>query len=116
MKRLLAMGLGVSVLAAVGVVVFAGAACTGMSHRGDMEGHQHGDMAMMAAGQPAATPVFVNTKCPIMGGAINPAKVPESLTREYKGQKVACAARARSLRSRRDAANARAAVPPDPRR
>ncbi|MHC4926191.1 MAG: hypothetical protein ACYTER_02480 [Planctomycetota bacterium] len=34
-------------------------------------------------------PKFVNTKCPIMGSPINPAKVPGNLIREYKGEKVA---------------------------
>ena len=37
----------------------------------------------------AGATVFANTNCPIMGTAINPAKVPASLIREYKGQKVA---------------------------
>lgn len=32
---------------------------------------------------------FVNTRCPIQGNATDPANVPESLTRLYKGQKVA---------------------------
>jgi len=32
---------------------------------------------------------FANTRCPIMGGAIDPANVTPELTREYKGQKVA---------------------------
>ena len=32
---------------------------------------------------------FINTHCPIMGSPIDPAKVPTSLTRDYKGQKVA---------------------------
>lgn len=36
----------------------------------------------------AASP-FVNSTCPIMGNPINSASVPQSLTREYKGQKVA---------------------------
>jgi len=38
---------------------------------------------------PAGKAGFINTKCPIMGGSINPAKVPERLIREYKGRKVA---------------------------
>ena len=58
-----------------------------MSCCGDMAGHQHGAAATPTVG--AAPAVFVNTKCPIMGGAIDPAKVPESLTRVYKDQKVA---------------------------
>jgi hypothetical protein len=32
---------------------------------------------------------FINTRCPIMGTPINPDKVPENLTRVFKGQKVA---------------------------
>jgi hypothetical protein len=32
---------------------------------------------------------FANIKCPIMGSAIDPAKVTPALTREFKGQKVA---------------------------
>ena len=36
-----------------------------------------------------AGPKFANTKCPIMGSPINPAKVTDSLVRTYKGQKVA---------------------------
>ena len=34
-------------------------------------------------------PQFVNARCPIMGTPIDPAKVPEELTRMHKGQKVA---------------------------
>ncbi len=32
---------------------------------------------------------YVNTQCPIMGSAIDPADVPADHVREYKGQKVA---------------------------
>ena len=32
---------------------------------------------------------FANTRCPIMGSPINPDKVPNSLVRDYKGQKIA---------------------------
>ncbi|MDY7011970.1 MAG: hypothetical protein SVV80_14665 [Planctomycetota bacterium] len=35
------------------------------------------------------TAEFVNVRCPIMGTPIDPAKVPDNLTREYKGKKVA---------------------------
>jgi hypothetical protein len=46
--------------------------------------------AKPAASQPAsATAKFVNTRCPIMGGAIDPAKVPDNMVRTHKGQKVA---------------------------
>lgn len=43
----------------------------------------------MAATAPATAPAYANTKCPIQGNVINPAKVTPELTREYKGQKVA---------------------------
>jgi hypothetical protein len=36
----------------------------------------------------AASAKVVNTICPIEGGAVDPNKVPDSLTREFKGQKV----------------------------
>jgi hypothetical protein len=32
---------------------------------------------------------YVNEYCPIMGGPIDPAKVPQTLVREYKGKMVA---------------------------
>ncbi len=32
---------------------------------------------------------FVNTKCPIMGSVIDPAKVTEDLVKDFKGEKVA---------------------------
>ena len=47
-----------------------------------------GACPMAGAKAPAADAGVVNVKCPIMGGAINPAKVPDNLTRTYKGQKV----------------------------
>jgi hypothetical protein len=46
----------------------------------------------MGAASPSDTPgagaAVVNTKCPIMGNSINPAKVSASLLRDYKDQKV----------------------------
>jgi hypothetical protein len=36
----------------------------------------------------AAATAVVNTTCPITGGALNPDRVPENLTRVYKGQKI----------------------------
>ena len=39
--------------------------------------------------QPTTRPAFVNVKCPIMGGAIDPAKVKPELVREFAGGKVA---------------------------
>ncbi|MFB3891669.1 MAG: hypothetical protein ACE15C_06550 [Phycisphaerae bacterium] len=48
------------------------------------------------SGAPAAAPAgpnvsagIVNSRCPIMGGAVDPLSTPDSLTRTYKGQKVA---------------------------
>ena len=41
-------------------------------------------------GAPVAAAKFVNSHCPIMtANAIDPAKVTDALTRDYKGQKVA---------------------------
>lgn len=34
-------------------------------------------------------PEFVNTKCPMMGGTINPEKVTDALTRQFNGQTIA---------------------------
>ena len=39
--------------------------------------------------QPAMMVAFVNARCPIMGSPIDPANVPPSLTRTFKGQRVA---------------------------
>jgi len=51
--------------------------CPMMMPRGGKQGHEeHAEKA-------------VNSKCPITGQQIDPAKVPDSLTRQYKGQKVA---------------------------
>jgi hypothetical protein len=41
-----------------------------------------------AGGEAAKTVACVNGTCPIMGNAIDPAKVPVSLTRDFNGQKV----------------------------
>lgn len=41
-----------------------------------------------AQSQPAGKSAVVNNRCPIMGGAVDPATVPASLTRQYKGQTV----------------------------
>ena len=32
---------------------------------------------------------FVNSSCPLLGSKIDPANVPDTLTRDFKGQKVA---------------------------
>jgi len=34
-------------------------------------------------------PLYANDRCPIMGTSIKPEKVPETLIREYKGEKIA---------------------------
>jgi hypothetical protein len=41
-----------------------------------------------ASGDVAKTVACVNATCPIMGNPIDPAKVPVSLTRDFKGRKV----------------------------
>lgn len=49
-------------------------------------------VTMLAAAKDAPTSApaaYANVKCPMMGGAIDPAKVTPELTREFKGQKVA---------------------------
>jgi len=86
-------GLGLG-LAAMGIMILTGAACTTMAccqkNSAVASTHQHGASAAMSAGQGGGAPsAFANTKCPIMGGAIDPAKVPESLTRVYKGKEIA---------------------------
>ena len=42
----------------------------------------------MASPTPLAAEGVVNDRCPVMGGKIDPGKVPAGLTREFKGQKV----------------------------
>lgn len=46
------------------------------------------EMVKVAVGK-TVKPAFVNTKCPMMGGTIQPEKVTPALTREFNGQKVA---------------------------
>lgn len=46
------------------------------------------EMVKQAVGK-AVAPAFANTKCPMMGGVIQPEKVTPALTREFNGQKVA---------------------------
>jgi hypothetical protein len=80
------------VLAAVGAVVVALGLALKVNAGGCCGGGQ--DIAQPATAPTSAPATVVNTKCPIMGSAIDPTKVPPSLTREYKGQKVGfcCAA------------------------
>jgi hypothetical protein len=65
-----------------GALLAASVSCTGMACHRDM-----GQAPAIATASSAT--VFANTKCPIMGTPIDPAKVPESLTRTYKDQKIA---------------------------
>lgn len=44
--------------------------------------------ACQKSGQQASRPAVINTKCPIMGNKIDPAKVPANLYREYHGKGV----------------------------
>ena len=92
MNRLIAAVALIGILS-LGTGLAAGViGCTGCADMPGCSMHQHdaAPAATPAAGQATATPVaFANTKCPIMGGTINPAKVPESLTRVYKDQNVA---------------------------
>lgn len=44
--------------------------------------------SVAASAQPTTAAKVVNTKCPIEGGTVDPNKVPDSLTRDFKGQKV----------------------------
>lgn len=56
------------------------------------EGHDHDAAASSApASEPASKPAVgaaVNTRCPIMGGKVDPKTVPASLTRQYKGKTI----------------------------
>jgi hypothetical protein len=76
----------VTVLVSAGLLILA-VGCGDMSncHKG-MMGHSDAPAATAADGKPLT---FVNTRCPIMGNPIDPAKVPASLVRDYKGEKVA---------------------------
>ena len=85
------LALAVAGLAMAGALMAAGCSGTAMSCCGGGSGaaggqHQHGAATGAAQAAPAA---FANTKCPIMGSPIDPAKVPESLARVYKGKKIA---------------------------
>ncbi len=70
-------GLLVGLLAVVAVMVVG---CSGTSAKPVG--------AVTASSAVAAAPKVVNTICPIEGGAVDPNTVPDSLTREFKGQKV----------------------------
>ena len=97
MNRLrIAIVAGVAVVAlgvvAAGTLLAAG--CSGMSMSccaaTDGSGGMHQHAAAVDSKTATVVPSdIINTKCPIMGGAIDPAKVPASLTRPYKGKTVA---------------------------
>jgi len=82
-KRMLAVGMiGVVVL---GMMVLGGSV-------GCSKGSGEGGSGAVATtgGSTSQSSQFVNARCPIMpGNAIDPAHVPDSLTRDYKGQRVA---------------------------
>lgn len=82
-KRTL-MAVGMIGMAIVGLVFLGGA--IGCSKGSGDSGTQA--VTTTSASTSQSSP-FVNARCPIMGSAIDPAHVPDSLTREYKGQKVA---------------------------
>lgn len=73
MRHTVTVGVIMTLLALGGMVVVLGVSC-----------REGGTVS------PTTTPAgkVVNVVCPIMGTQIDPAKVPDSLTREYKGQKV----------------------------
>ena len=86
MKRFLAVAAVAGLcLGVTGTLLVASISCTRMACHSANGRTPVATVAQASAG----APVFANTKCPIMGGAIDPAKVPESLTRVYKDQKVA---------------------------
>lgn len=71
------------------VVLVVAAAGVGLTWRQAVAGCCGGSDQPPAGQSGAAKAKFVNTRCPIMGGAIDPAKVPDSLVRTHKDQKVA---------------------------
>ena len=82
-KRTL-MAVGMMGAAVLGPVFLGGA--VGCS-KGNGDSGSHSMTAATASTTQSSQ--FVNARCPIMGSPIDPAHVPDSLTREYKGQKVA---------------------------
>ena len=71
------------------IVLAAGAACVGLMLLAGGCRRDRGTPPAPPTAQVTPDLVFVNDKCPIMGSAIDPAKVTPDLVREYKGQKVA---------------------------
>ncbi len=81
------MKIRTAVIAALATVLVGG-----LSYQTVVAQHEHGSATSTPATStaPSTAPAakVVNTKCPIMGGKVNPAKVPDVLIREYKGQKI----------------------------
>ena len=77
-ERVLRRGLVLLAIAAVGAASLALIGCDSSTPTDGGSG---------AAAEPQAK--FVNTRCPMMKNPIKPDEVPDKLTREFKGQKVA---------------------------
>jgi hypothetical protein len=76
-------------LAALAIMVIGGLAFHFACQKNSEGTAAAGSATAATATASAPASPFVNTRCPILGTAISPANVPESLTRIYKGQKVA---------------------------
>ena len=94
MSKTLAFTLIVLALGGLGMLLATNAGaggpnscCPGMYAPAQPRGCCPGDKAP-AAPDPKAAAGTVNDRCPIMGGKIDPANVPDALTRQFKGQKV----------------------------
>jgi hypothetical protein len=81
---LAAVGIGVAIWAAHAQ---AGGCCMGDSVAAAPAPH-HDPAASAPASGPASKPAIANTRCPIMGGKLDPANVPSTLTRQYKSQTI----------------------------
>ena len=68
----------------VGIALVAGG-CSDADDNASKDSHHQNGTAKADAGETCAV---VNTICPIMGNKVDPAKVPVSLTRQWKGQAV----------------------------
>ena len=75
---------GLVSLGVIGVTLLVGGCDNGQD--GEVRESQQGDST--AAGDVAMVGGVVNATCPMMGSKIDPAKVPENLTRKWKGQVV----------------------------
>ena len=74
--------LGTTVLCGLCMLVIFATGCDKKTDKPDT------DTAGKDVKTPAATSPCVNGVCPIMGNKIDPANVPDNLTRMYKNQKV----------------------------